>query len=160
VVWERSKRKRKGKKEKKKRRRSMKEKREKMGETEEWKREREKRKEKIEKREKVALSEFWVERVKWEDMWEAVEKKKTKVRVEWIRGMVDVTRWEKIWGEREIVIAKYEWKEIDTWKGVRKEMKRRKAGIMDIEMKMAKNTNKRVKKVIEMDRRRWEGIEK
>lgn len=86
------------KKKKRERRRPLKKWREEGGEEREGK-----------KIEKGAVSVYEIGGRKYEDLWNALkgEKDGEKIEVKWVSGVIEVTRWEKLWNERIIVKGKW-----------------------------------------------------
>jgi len=102
------------------------------------------------KKEEIGKHNLWEFRVggkKTEDLWESVKDRKGSAEVEWVKGKVDVTRWEKIWSEKILVSAKIEEREVIGWKNVRKEMKKEKKGVIKLELKNGKDGRKWVKEI-------------
>ena len=82
--------------------------------------------------------------------------RKGSAEVEWVKGKVDVTRWEKIWSEKILVSAKIEEREVIGWKNVRKEMKKEKKGVIKLELKNGKDGRKWVKEIEIMSKEGWD----
>ena len=86
----------------------------------------EKKENKKEKRKnKLAITEYKINKIVYQDIWNAIKERTGKIKIEWKNGMVDATRWEKIWSEKIIIRAEEEEKEIEGWKEIKKVIKKK-----------------------------------
>lgn len=114
-----------------------------------WREEKEKKEgeEGIKRGKRIAVSVYEIKGKRFEDLWNGVKNEGENVTVKWENGVVDVTRWEKLWAERELKGAEWKGKEIEEWREIRRVMRQKEKGEMKIEMRPIREENKWVRMI-------------